>query len=47
MKGGILFIRIGTTKEWDNDVSTEQKQAYAARPDAQYPRVEATQGVLR
>lgn len=46
-KGDILFIRIGMTKEWDTEMTPEQKQAYAANPKPEHAGVEATQDLLR
>jgi kynurenine formamidase len=46
-KGDILFVRIGMTKEWDNKMTTAEKEAYAANSHPQHAGVEASQEVLR
>jgi hypothetical protein len=38
---------MGMTKEWDTQMTLEQKQAYAASPKPEHAGVEATQDVLR
>jgi kynurenine formamidase len=46
-KGDILFVRIGMSKEWDNKMTTAEKEAYAANPHFQHAGVEASQDVLK
>lgn len=46
-KGDILFVRIGMTKEWDEKMSREDKEAYAKSSSPQHAGVEATEDVLR
>lgn len=46
-KGDILFVRIGVTKEWDNDMTDAQKQAYSDNSAPEHAGVEATVDVLR
>jgi kynurenine formamidase len=46
-KGDILFLRMGMTKEWDTNMTLEEKEKYAANPHPQHAGVEATQAMLR
>lgn len=46
-KGDVLFIRIGMTKEWDERMSSQQKEAYATSDVPQHAGVEASEEVLR
>jgi kynurenine formamidase len=46
-KGDILFVRSGMTKEWDTQMTQDQKAGYAAQAKPEHAGVEATQDVLR
>jgi kynurenine formamidase len=46
-KGDILIVRIGMTKEWDNKMTTAEKEVYATNPHPEHAGVEASQEVLR
>lgn len=45
--GDLLFIRLGVTKEWDTQMTAEDKLAYSNSPDPEHAGVEATVDVLR
>jgi kynurenine formamidase len=45
-RGDILLIRIGVTKEWDENMSPEDKQAYAHSSNPQHAGVEGTEEML-
>ncbi|KAL6412333.1 Cornichon [Ilyonectria robusta] len=46
-RGDILFIRIGLTKEWDNQMGPADKLAYAQSSNPQHAGVEGTEEMLR
>ncbi|KAI5457183.1 hypothetical protein BGZ63DRAFT_395589 [Mariannaea sp. PMI_226] len=46
-RGDILFIRIGLTKEWDNQMSPADRLSYAQSSNPQHAGVEGTQEMLR
>lgn len=46
-KGDLLFVRIGTTKEWDTRMTDVEKQQYSDNPKPEHAGVEATTDVLR
>ncbi|KAM0279743.1 hypothetical protein ACHAQH_004434 [Verticillium albo-atrum] len=45
--GDMLFVRIGVTKEWDNEMSASDKLAYASSSNPQHAGVEGTEEMLR
>ena len=46
-RGDILLVRIGLTKEWENDMDVEAKKAYAATTSPEHAGVEGTIDVLK
>lgn len=46
-KGDILLIRVGVTKEWDERMSRQDKEAYAQSSNPQHAGVEGTEEMLR
>jgi len=46
-RGDILFVRIGLTREWDTQMSSADKQAYAQSPSPEHAGVEGTEEMLR
>lgn len=46
-RGDILFVRIGFTKEWDVEMSAEEKIAYAQSSNPQHAGIEGTEEMLR
>ncbi|KIW02576.1 uncharacterized protein PV09_06027 [Verruconis gallopava] len=46
-RGDILFVRIGFTKEWDNEMTAAEKVAYAQNPKPQHAGLEGTEEMLR
>ncbi|KAG9252398.1 uncharacterized protein F5Z01DRAFT_226586 [Emericellopsis atlantica] len=46
-RGDILFVRIGVTKEWEQRMTQEAKQAYAVSTSPQHAGVEGTLDMLR
>ncbi|ORY03941.1 hypothetical protein BCR34DRAFT_491956 [Clohesyomyces aquaticus] len=46
-KGDVLFVRIGVTKEWDTNMTREDKNVYAASSNPQHAGVEASTAVLK
>lgn len=46
-RGDILFVRIGLTQEWDNQMSPADKLAYAQSSNPQHAGVEGTEEMLR
>ncbi|OAA56338.1 hypothetical protein SPI_07949 [Niveomyces insectorum RCEF 264] len=46
-RGDILFVRIGLTREWDNDMDAADKVAYAQDANPQHAGVEGTEEMLR
>lgn len=45
--GDILFVRIGVTREWDTQMTDEQKNAYGKTRTPQHAGVEGTDEMLR
>lgn len=46
-RGDILFVRIGLTKEWDDDMTPADRLAYAQSSNPQHAGVEGTEEMLR
>lgn len=46
-RGDILFVRIGLTKEWDTEMRTEDKLAYAQNKNPEHAGIEGTEEMLR
>lgn len=46
-RGDILLVRVGLTKQWDEEMTTEEKVAYAAMSTPQHAGVEGTEEMLR
>ncbi|KAI1335077.1 hypothetical protein F5Y15DRAFT_399502 [Xylariaceae sp. FL0016] len=46
-RGDILLVRIGVTKEWENDMDVDAKKAYAATTSPEHAGVEGTMDVLK
>lgn len=46
-RGDILLVRIGLTKEWEEDMDVEAKKAYAANTSPKHAGVEGSMDVLR
>jgi hypothetical protein len=46
-RGDILFVRIGLTKEWDNDMTPADRLAYAQSSNPQHAGIEGTEDMLR
>ncbi|CAK7200705.1 hypothetical protein SEUCBS139899_003403 [Sporothrix eucalyptigena] len=46
-RGDILFVRIGLTREWDEEMSAADKLAYAQSKNPQHAGVEGTEEMLR
>lgn len=46
-RGDILLIRVGITKEWDEKMSKQDKEAYAQSLNPQHAGVEGTEETLR
>ena len=46
-RGDILLVRIGLTKEWENDMGVEEKKAYAATQSPKHAGVEGTMDMLK
>lgn len=46
-RGDILFVRIGLTQEWDNEMNPADKLAYAQSTNPQHAGVEGTEEMLR
>ena len=46
-RGDILFIRIGVTKEWDTQMTAQDKHNYATTTTPQHAGVEGTEEMLR
>ncbi|KAG9239999.1 hypothetical protein BJ878DRAFT_431234 [Calycina marina] len=46
-RGDILFVRIGFTKEWDTEMTSEAKFEYAKSTNPQHAGVEGTEEMLR
>jgi hypothetical protein len=46
-RGDILFVRIGVTKEWDLQMSRNDKTEYATTSNPQHAGVEGTEEMLR
>lgn len=46
-KGDILFVRIGVTKEWDNDMDETAKRAYASSTSPKHAGVEGNLQMLK
>lgn len=47
LRGDILFVRIGVTKEWETDMGPAERQAYALDENPQHAGVEGTEEMLR
>lgn len=45
--GDILFVRIGVTREWDTQMTWEEKKTYAETSTPQHAGVEGTEEMLR
>lgn len=46
-RGDILFVRIGLTKKWDEEMTTAEKMAYAQSSNPEHAGVEGTEEMLR
>ncbi|OCT53939.1 hypothetical protein CLCR_10460 [Cladophialophora carrionii] len=46
-RGDILFVRVGVTKEWDTQMTTDEKAEYAMTKKPQHAGVEGTEEMLR
>jgi hypothetical protein len=46
-KGDILLVRIGVTKEWEQDMDVEAKKAYAASTSPKHAGVEGSMDMLK
>lgn len=46
-RGDILLVRIGLTKEWENDMDVEAKKAYAATQSPEHAGVEGNMDMLK